>query len=472
MRSKTERQGSFADVEFAAQGITLDPLLRQLSEFLDAHGELVERVHQDLVRGLKRPQTGREGLTAAQVLRAFVLQRVKDWDLRELRERIADGYTLRRFTAFYSAPVPTHRAFHRGFCRLQPATLRALNEMVVEAAVALGLEDARQVRADTTVVETNIHFPTDSTLLWDCVRVLTRLGTQVFELLPTLPVRFANGTRCARRRMQQLQRMTPTQRHTQQQPTYRALLTVVRQVVANGRGVGQAAAGAPVAGPMEALRLAALVGEIEHYAALADRVMEQARRRVLAGEQLAAAEKVYSIFEPHTDLLKRGKVNRPVEFGHKVLLVESRGGLITDYRVLQGNPSDDRHVPTSLAYHRQRFGTPPTLYAADRGFYSPANIAALAAAGVAVESVPQRGGRKTAERAAHEKTRRFKRAQKFRAGIEGRISVLFRGRGMKRCRLHGSLRFEVFVGAAVLANNLLSIATHLAKRHARRRRAA
>jgi IS5 family transposase len=199
-------------------------------------------------------------------------------------------------------------------------------------------------------------------------------------------------------------------------------------------------------------------GELEHVCGLADRVIAQTRRRVLEGEQVPVHEKLFSIFEPHTDLLKRGKVKRPVEFGHKVFLAESRHGLITDYRVLDGNPGDEGHVPPSLTQHQTTFGRAPALDAADRGFYTPANVAAVTAAGVDTECVPQRGGRKTAERAAHEKSRAFKQGQRFRAGIEGRISVLLRGRGMRRYVLEGRERFEVFVGAAVLANNLLRIA--------------
>ncbi len=202
----------------------------------------------------------------------------------------------------------------------------------------------------------------------------------------------------------------------------------------------------------------ALATEITTYGERIDRVIAQARRRVLQGETVATADKLFSIFEPHTDLIKRGKAQRPVEFGHKVLLSESGHGLITDYRVLEGNPTDDQHVAPSLAHHIALFGGPPTLAAHDRGFYSLAAIEACQAAGVTTECIPQRGGRKTPERAAHEKSRAFRRGQRFRAGIEGRISVLFRGRGMKRCLLHGRERFELFVGLAVLANNLLVIA--------------
>jgi len=462
------RQATFADLELRAQGVRLEPLLQLLSEFFDQHAGLLELVSRDLRCGLKCPDTGREGLAAPQVLRSFVLQRVKNWDLRELRERVADGLTLRVFTAFYAAPVPRHQAFHRAFSRLTPDTVRGLNEAVVAAAVALGIEDGSALRVDTTVVQTNIQYPTDSKLLWDCVRVLTRLSERLVEQLPGRSERFHNRTRFARRRMQELQRMTPLRRRTEQVPTYRALIKVTAQVADNARALLKVAKAAPVADAPARREVERVSEELQHYAGLAERVLSQARRRVLEGEQVSAQEKLYSIFEPHTDLIKRGKANTPVEFGHKVLLAETRRGLITDYQILHGNPADETQVEPSLRRHLEQFGKPPELYATDRGFYSPPNVALVNAAGVALESIPQRGGRKTPQRAAYEKSRRFKRAQKFRAGIEGRISVLGRGHGMKRCLLRGRDGFEVLVGAAVLANNLLVIAAYLKRKLDRR----
>jgi IS5 family transposase len=463
---------TFADFELRSQGVVLDATLQAVADFLDEHEDLVTLVHQDLVRGLKRPQTGRDGLSAAQVLRAFVLQRVKAWDLRELRERIADGYTLRLFTTFDSQRVPKHDAFHRAFCRLTPATVRALNDAVVQAAVALDIEDGGQLRVDTAVVETDIHWPTDSTLLWDAVRVLTRLVTRLGEHVPSARSGFADHTRRARRRMQEISRLSAAERPRQQRRKYRDLLGVTAGVVATARAAVATARTAPPTDPLAAAVVTALNAEIEHFCGLAERVIAQTQRRVLDGDQVPVHEKLFSIFEPHTDLIKRGKAHRPVEFGHKVFLAESRHGLITEYRVLDGNPGDEGHVGPSLTQHEATFGRAPALYAADRGFYTPANVEAVTAAGVDTECVPQRGGRKTPERTAHEKSRAFKRGQRFRAGIEGRISVLLRGRGMRRCPLEGRERFEVFVGAAVLANNLLRIATLLAHRAAGRRRAA
>jgi transposase, IS5 family len=192
---------------------------------------------------------------------------------------------------------------------------------------------------------------------------------------------------------------------------------------------------------------------------------------VLEGEQVPNAEKIYSIFEPHTDLIKRGKVQTPLEFGHKVFLAESAQGLITQYVVLDGNPGDDQQVEPSLERHKETFGHAPELYGSDRGFFSEKNVKSCKQNGVKVVCIPQRGGKKTAKRKAYEKSPAFKKGQRFRAGIEGRISVLFRGRGMKRCLAEGRQRFELCVGAAVLANNLMRIAALLTKR-SRKRKAA
>ena len=472
MRAPRAPQPSFADLELQAQGLALDATLQRIATLLDEQPGLVDVVQQDLHRGLRNSRVGRPGMSAEQVLRTFILQRIKNWDLRELRERTADGYTLRIFTGFFSAPVPRHDALHRAFCRLTPATVRALNELVIRWAVAEGLEEGTKLRADTTVVQTNVHYPTDSTLVWDGVRVLTRLVGKLRALVPGLPVAFVNRTRSARRRMQEIQRLTPKQRQDQQVPKYRALLAIATEVAQAARAVVAAAATPSGPDPLAAAQILALRQEISVYGDRTAQVLAQTRRRVLQGETVPTADKLFSIFEPHTDLIKRGKAQTPVEFGHKVFLAESGRGLITDYRVLDGNPVDEAQVAPSLARHHALVATALDLCAMDRGFFSAQALTACAAAGVAVECIPQRGGHKSPERAAYEKTRPFRMGQRFRAGIEGRISVLFRGRGMKRCPLHGPERFEVFVGAAVLANNLLVLAALLQRRAGPRRRRA
>jgi transposase, IS5 family len=468
------RQISFADWELVRlrdQGVRLEPLLEAISNFLDDHEDMIEAIRRDLVRGLKKPGGGRRGLTPKQILRSLVLMRLKNWDYRELRERIADGLTLRQFTDFYCARVPKHDAFQRGFIRLTPQTLKAVNDLVVQAAVKLGLEDGAKLRVDTTVVQTDIHHPTDNTLLWDVVRVVTRLIVRLAKALKLRRIKgFCDRTRSARRRMYEIQRMTTRQRQEQQTGTYRALIATTEEVVQSARAAVEQARKTPGKDLFAEMTIQALCEEIEHFCELGSRVIDQARRRVLNGEQVPNDEKIYSIFEPHTDLIKRGKVRTPIEFGHKVFLAESAQGLITQYEVLKGNPSDDVHVAPSLRRHRQAFGRPPELYGSDRGFFSEQNLASCKHNGVRLVCIPQRGGRRTPGREACEKSAEFKQGQRFRAGIEGRISVLFRGRGMKRCLAEGRDRFELLVAAAVLANNLMRIAALLTERSSRRRR--
>ena len=466
------RQHSFADLELEAQAAWPDEKLKAISDFLDRNVALVKMVGQDLWRRLKNPRAGRDGMLPEQVLRSFVLQRVKAWDLRELRARIVDGLTLRLFTHFFAQSVPKHDAFSRSFNRLTPETVQALNEAIVKAAVAAGLEEPDRLRSDTTLVETNVHYPTDSTLLWDGVRVLTRLAGRLKKLLaaPLKGVPFRNRKRAARRRMWQIERLTMKQRADQNTPLYQSLLALTQEVVQAACGVSQKGQEVAALDILVAAERDTLVKEIRHYADLTARVIDQTRRRVLQGEDVPTAEKVYSIFETHTDLIKRGKARKPVEFGHKVLLTESAAGLITEYKVLDGNPSDTDHVIPTLEQHEKTFGAPPTLYAADRGFHSAANLAACQSARIEVECIPQRGGQRTPERETYEKSSAFKAGQRFRAGIEGRISVLMRGRGMKRCLAKGREHFEVFLGFCVLANNLLVIAELL--RTKRKRQAA
>ena len=455
------------------QGIRLEPLLQAVSDFLDDQHAMIERVRRDLVRGLKKPGSGRGGLTPQQVLRSLVLMRVKNWDYRELRERIADGLMLRQFAEFYCDRVPKHDAFNRGFNRLTPDTLKAVNDLVVQAAVGLGLEDGTKLRVDTTVVQTDIHHPTDNTLLWDVVRVVTRLVGRLGKALELRRIKgFRDRTRSARRRMYEIQRMTTRQRHEEQTGTYRKLIGIAEEVVESARMVFEKTNKARGEDMLADMAIEEIRQEIERHCGLGSRVIDQARRRVLHGEQVLNAEKIYSIFEPHTDLIKRGKVRTPIEFGHKVFLAESAQGLITQYEVLKGNPSDEVHVVSSLQRHKQAFGRAPELYGSDRGFFSEQNVTLCTRHGVKVVCIPQRGGKKTPEREACEKSSEFKQGQRFRAGIEGRISVLFRGRGMKRCLAEGSERFELWVAAAVLANNLMTVARLSTQRSARRRKAA
>ena len=230
---------------------------------------------------------------------------------------------MRAFTLFDSHSVPLHDAFNRAFNRITPATLAAVNQLVVQAAVELDLEDGKQLRVDTTVVETNIHYPTDAALLWDSVRAITRLVDSLDEKLPRGVKGFVHRTRSARRRMQAIQRMTARQREQQQTPKYRQLIRIAEQVVRQAKQVIAAAKRVRRVDVIIRAVIDEICQEITSFCKLGERVIDQTRRRVLQGETVPSEEKIYSIFEPHTDLIKRGKTLKPVEFGHKVFLAES-----------------------------------------------------------------------------------------------------------------------------------------------------
>ena len=213
------------------RGVRLEPLLEAISEFLDDQRDVIECIRRDLVRGLKQPGGGRNGLTPTQVLRSLVLMRLKNWDYRELRERIADGLTLRQFTDFYCAPVPKHDAFQRSFIRLTPQTLKAVNDLVVRAAVELGLEDGAKLRVDTRWCRpTFIIRPTNVAM--GCGPRRHALGRPSGQSAGTTQIKgFRDRTRSARRRMYEIQRMTTRQRHEQQTHTYRVLIDIAEEVV-------------------------------------------------------------------------------------------------------------------------------------------------------------------------------------------------------------------------------------------------
>jgi IS5 family transposase len=279
-------QISFADLKFRDQGVHLEPMLQAISDFIDKHGHLVDKVRRDLEYGLKNPRTGRSGLSAQQVLRSLILQRVKNWNYRELREHVSDRYTLRRFTRFYSKRVPEHDAFNRAFNRLSLVTLQVINKLLVQSALTLGLENGKKLRVDTTVVETDIHHPTDSTLLWDTVRVVTRPVGDLDELLPQGVTGFTNRSRSARRRMQEIQRMTPKERNRRLVPKYRELIQTAKRVIANAREVLKKTERICIIDLTTEIAIRGVLKQIDYYCGLGDRIVDQARRWVINNEHV------------------------------------------------------------------------------------------------------------------------------------------------------------------------------------------
>lgn len=466
MRPQSLPQLSFADFEFAVQGIVLSPELDAISHFLRSLPEATDFVRADVEGAVARPRRGRPGLPLDCVLRSFVLWRIDDLTYRELRRRIADSPPLRQFVGLRSNKVPQHHAFQRAFARIRPATLREINRLVVARAAAQGLVTGRRLRIDATVVESDILYPTDGGLLSDTVRVLCRLTGRLSKLAPGCADDFHDHTRAAKKRAYEIHRLSRRRKKsvTGEKEKYRALLKLAKAAVAESRAAEKRAAVARTSNLLDDAAIEGIRQEIRHFAALGDRVISQARRRIFQGEKVPAAEKIVSIFEPHTDIIVRNKARKPVEFGHKVFLAELGEGLVELYEVAEGSPADAPWLSGALEEHRRIFGRAPEILAADRGFYTAENVRILHEAEVTTEAIPYKGHSRSVERTAYQRTPEFKDAQRFRCGVEGRISVLARGRGMDRCPLRGREHFDLFVGAAILANNLKKIAAAMLAR--------
>jgi IS5 family transposase len=306
---------------------------------------------------------------------------------------------------------------------------------------------------DGTVVETTIHYPTDSQLLADSVRVIGRTLTRAKKLLgngTTLSKEtFRNRRRSAKRAARKIAGLSRRGRE-QLKPHYQRLLQRTRATVRQAERVltelqEQAANGGQ-----------RLVETLQTFLPRAQQVIDQSVRRIFSAEKVPPAEKLVSIFEPHTDIIRRGKPNKDTEFGHKVWLGEVEGGFIAQYQVLDGNPADEHQWQPTLENHIRLFGRPPTQASADRGVHSADNEAFAAKIGVKRIVLPK-PGRKSEARRQHERQRWFWRGRRFHAGVEGRISVIKRKHGLDRCRNRGQDGFERWVGWGVIANNLFAM---------------
>jgi transposase, IS5 family len=441
-----------------ALSLALDPVLTQLDTLLD-DDTLFQAVKADLAH--RRPRTlstGRPSTPVEVILRMLVVKHLYGWSYEATERWVSDSLVLRQFCRVYVAPVPDDTTLLRWANLIQPETLHRLLDHVVLLAQALKVTRGRKLRIDGTVVETHIHHPTDSTLLYDGVRVLGRtLATARAVLQQTSGVpreAVRDRTRSAKRQMKRIMnaaRQRGTEAADRMHTAYQRLLAITQTTVQHAQGVGMVLTAQATA---QGKKLAATIA---HMVPLVSQVISQTTRRVLQGEAVPAAEKVVSLFEPQTAIIRKGKPGKPTEFGRVLWLDEVEGGIISRYAVLEGNPAEEAQLPLSLDHHRRVFKRPPRLLAGDRGLHSTANERYATTQGVKEVVLPKPGA-KSAKRIAHEQQRWFRRGRDWRAGIEGRISGLKRRHKLDRCRYHGTAGMERWVGWGVIAHNLRVIA--------------
>jgi transposase, IS5 family len=445
--------------------LEMEPELARLDVLLD-DDELFSLVRADLLK--RYPNSGRLGRHSTPVeviLRMLLVKRLYGWSYEQTERFVCDSIVLRQFCRLYLEPAPDDTTLIRWANAIGAPTLAALNDRVVELARSLKVTRGRKLRTDGTVVETNIHHPTDDALLADGVRIVSRLVGRAKEFIPESVCQaargepFRNRTRSAKRLAHKISKMAL--RRTQEakatyQAAYQRLVEVARSSIKQAERVRSML-------DLQMPSAPKLSEEISHFAQLLKRALLQTHRRVFEGEQVSATEKLLSIFEEHTAIIRRGKARKQTEFGRKVWLSEVEGGIVSGFRILEGNAGDEAQLRPALEDHLRLFGKVPELVAADRNVHSKDNELVAKELGVEKVCLPK-AGKKSTERKEHERQRWFKRARRFRAGIEGRISVMKRREYLGRCRDKGEEGFGRWVGWGVLTGNLGTIAQTLATR--------
>ena len=428
-----------------------DPALRAIDEVLTDDG-LVDQVVEALGRRHRQSRRrGRLGTPAEVVLRMLVLKHLFDWSFDECEREVRGSLVYRPFCRIDGERVPDAKTLIRLSHCLGPDVLTGLVERLVGLARQRRVVRGGRLRVDTTVVETNIHYPTDSTLLADGVRVLTRTLKRLRTAATDGGVRLRDRTRSVARHVFTI---TQLSRQAKQEPVKIRMRTLYRELMGRTRAVVREAEAAAHQVATRRVRAAGiaqfavegLAQQLRETTGLVRRVLAQTRARILRGNT-HFPDKLLSLFEPHTEAIRKGKAVKPTEFGKLVKIQEAEAQFITDYAVCETRVPDQALWVPSLVRHEHLFGCPPRVAVADGGFASRANEQAAYARGVRTVVLPRqrRTGRSRAVRAA----------LRWRTGCEGRISALKRRHGLRRCRYRGLAGMERWVGLGVIANDLL-----------------
>ena len=440
--------------------------MRQADRVLDDE-KLLTVVYEALVRRHPKSRTrGRLVVSAEIVVRMLLLKHIRNWSFDVVEREVRPNLLYREFTRVYAGKVPDAKTLGRQARSLGPEVIEQIHRRIVELAVENKVVQGRRMRVDTTVVETNIHYPTDSSLLGDGTRVLIRLMKKVTAVAGTVGTKMRDRSRSVKLRVLDIARAARSkapQSHEKLKRSYRKLLDSTSRVVGQAKQFSKEIA-AGVKGCSDHVQQAALDGlrgKIETMLPLVKQVIQQTKARILGGNTHSEG-KILSIFEPSTEVIRKGKASKPNEFGKMVKIQEAENQIVIAFEVYDKRPSDSDLPIPSLEIHRELMGRTPHLVAGDAGFYSSKNEAKAQEMGVKSVSVPNRSTKSPARR-QHQKKRWFKKGQKWRTGCEGRISLLKRRHGLTRSRYKGSAGMKRWVGLGVIADNLINIGIAMAK---------
>jgi transposase, IS5 family len=426
--------------------------LQRISDILDENPIINELVLQDLTRNRKVADTGAEGMTAEQVIRAAIIKQMEEYSYEELAFHLIDSVCYRRFCRIGFADKGFQKsALCNNIKLISSDTWEAINRVIVGYGKDKKIEKGKQSRIDCTVVSSNIHEPTDSSLLWDSVRVITRMLGKIKETFTDLNISYTDHTKRAKRRMLGIMNAKNNKVRKQQ---YKDLLKMTHGTVSYARK-------AITLLDDPALVSSSLFDSAQNRAdglrevlLLTEKVIDQTTRRVINDEDVPASEKIVSIFEPHTDIIIKDR--RDVFYGHKICLSGGASNLITDCLILDGNPADSDLTGHMLDRHKEIYGYYPNKTALDGGFASINNLAAAKSKGIKDVCFAKKRGLK--EEDMCRSTWVYKQLRRFRAGIESGISWLKRCFGLTRCTWKSLHSFKSYVWASIVSSNLLTLA--------------
>lgn len=418
-----------------------------ISDLLEANRPVLDLAHRDLSKWLSSSRGGRSGqYTSEQIIRSLIVMFVEGDSYRDVVVRIETSEFLRNFVRLGIHPMMDYSFLSKAYGVLSPSTWEAINGVL--SAYACGEEKitGEQLRLDSTAYEVNIHYPTDSSLLWDGFRTLADLLRGLQQTIPDLGLnhRYHVG------KIKNLSYFIARNAGSGKKRTQRKVQKAYRTQIDRVRGiVGIAYEALTLAGPLDFD-----TAELAHYVPIVERIIDQAERRIFNGEMVPADEKVYSLFEEHTELLQRGKAGKPIEFGHKILIAQTGEKFIHHYQVLPKRMDDTELLEPTLQAHEQLFGVMPDVLAADKGFYKSTDQLAALETEIETVSIGKKGRRNETEY-DREHTDAFKAGQCFRAGSEGSISVLKRAFKLGKCLFKGFKNYAASVGCAIFCHNLV-----------------
>jgi transposase, IS5 family len=412
---------------------------------------------------------GRHSTPGEAILRLLVVKHLYNWSYRQTEGAVADSLVLRWFRRIYFQGVPDFSTLRRWAQAIRPETRHALNDRVVELARQAKVTTRRKLRIDGTVVQTTIHYPTDSGPMADGVRVLTRIiqrsKPMVQDQLTGVRDAFRSRLRTMRHGLHTLHRLrrpVGEDKAEERKTVYETLLAATAATITQAERVREALHQIDGEGKAQAERLSV---QIDHVRPLIQQVIEQTRRRLMEGKKVRSKEKAVSLFEPHTRIIPRHKGGAEVEFGRMVVIDEVEGGIVTRFAVLEVKTAEQGQLAPALDHHRGIFGQAPHVVTGDRGVHAPENERIARDAGVKHLIIPRSGVVKEDDRAT-ERSRSWRRRYRWRAGIEGRLSSLRRDYRLRRCPDHREDGFIRHLGWGVIASNLRHIRQHVAAKQA------